>query len=137
MRIILAVAIGLALAQPASAQLQLPDAGTTVPALPEAPDTPAQADAPAIDAADPGNSKLSLDQQSQVRSALLSLGVEPVPNTDFEAEIGAILPANINVHAVPDGIAAPQLAGLGFIALTDGRIVFVDPTSRAVRYVLN
>lgn len=134
MRIILAVAIGLALAQPASAQLQLPDAGASVPTIPEA---PAPADAPTMDAADPGSAKLSLDQQSQVRSALLSLGAEPVSNTDFEAEIGAIVPANINVNAVPDGIAAPQLAGLGFIALTDGRIVFVDPRSRAVRYVLN
>lgn len=84
-----------------------------------------------------GGSALSVGEQDTLRAAVLAQSAAPVPNTDLDATVGAVAPEGIVLHDLPTSLDAPGFAGLQYVVLTDGRIVFVDPATRTIRAVLD
>ena len=81
---------------------------------------------------------LSVEQQTQVKTEITALNVEPVVNIDFDISVGTVVPKTVVLHPVPAKLVTlfPQWKGFLFFILADGRIVIVAPDSLKIVVII-
>jgi hypothetical protein len=81
---------------------------------------------------------VTTEQQTEVRTAITEVNVQPVTNIDIDINVGVVIPQTVTLTPLPARVVTvlPQFAGYLFFLLPDGRIVIVAPTTLKVVYVL-
>lgn len=84
------------------------------------------------------NVDVSTEQQTEIRSAITEVNVQPVSNIDIDINIGVAVPQTIHLEPLPAKVIAilPQFKGYLFFLLADGRIVIVAPDTLKIVYIL-
>lgn len=131
--------------QPAAA----PDSQTGQPAADQGamPQDPSGADAataeqPGEEPAQTGSIDPALDlpdeQQTELRTAVTEVGIEPMEDVNFNISIGATIPQTVVLHPLPPRFVkvVPAYTDYRFFVLADGTIIIVDPDSWRIVYVL-
>ncbi|ANL46470.1 hypothetical protein AMC87_CH01775 [Rhizobium phaseoli] len=85
------------------------------------------------------NVNISVEQQTEIRSVVKEVHVEPVRETDFTVSVGTSIPKKIRLEPLPPRIIeiVPQYKAYRFFILADGRIVIVDPSSFTIVYIIS
>lgn len=83
------------------------------------------------------NVDVSVEQQTEIRTAITQVKVSPV-TVDFDLNIGVAVPTTVHLEPLPVRVVelVPQFKGFLFFVLADGRIVIVSPTTMKVVYIL-
>jgi guanyl-specific ribonuclease Sa len=78
---------------------------------------------------------LSLEQKTKI-SQLISARTAPLPSGKFSIAVDAVVPADVQVHALPAEAeqVAPQVRGFGYLVVEE-QIALVDQGSRKVEIV--
>ena len=81
---------------------------------------------------------ISTEQQTEIRTVIQEVQVEPVAEVDFDVSIGSSAPDTITLTPLPARVIeiVPQYAGFLFFILPDGRIVIVAPSTLEIVYIL-
>lgn len=82
---------------------------------------------------------VTVEQQTEIRTAVTELAVEPVGEVDFDISIGVTVPDTITLHPLPARVVQvlPDFEGFLFFLLPDGRIVIVDPDSLVIVFIID
>jgi len=85
------------------------------------------------------NVELSAEQQTEFRSVITEVDVEPVAEVDFDISVGTVVPDTITLTPVPARIVeiVPEYEGYLFFLLPDGRIVIVEPSSLEIVLIIS
>lgn len=85
--------------------------------------------------------EISTAQQTEIRTVITEVNVEPVvtADIDFDISVGTAVPKTIVLKPVPVRIVEiePAYDGFLFFMLDDGRIVIVDPDSLQIVLIIN
>lgn len=81
---------------------------------------------------------VTTEQQTEIRTAITEVKVQPVTNIDIDINVGVVVPKTVTLTPLPARVVTllPQFAGYLFFLLPDGRIVIVAPTTLRVVYIL-
>ncbi|MGO7205170.1 DUF1236 domain-containing protein, partial [Rhizobium ruizarguesonis] len=84
------------------------------------------------------NVNISVEQQTEIRSVVKEVHVEPVREADFTVSVGTTIPKKIRLEPLPPRIVeiVPQYKAYRFFLLADGRIVIVDPSAFTIVYII-
>ena len=96
--------------------------------------SPAPAQTPSQSAASKAD-RLSLEQKTKI-SELITRQTPPLAASSFSIAVDSVVPANIEVHALPAEAEklAPQLRGFGYVVIEE-LVALVDPRTRKVEVV--
>lgn len=85
------------------------------------------------------NVNISVEQQTEIRSVVKEVHVEPVREADFTVSVGTTIPKKIRLEPLPPRIVeiVPQYKAYRFFLLADGRIVIVDPSAFTIVYIIS
>jgi uncharacterized NAD-dependent epimerase/dehydratase family protein len=83
----------------------------------------------------PRTDALSLEQKTKI-SQLITKQTAPLASSSFSIAIDSVVPADIEVHALPAAAeqVAPQVRGYGYVVVEE-QIALVEPRSRKVEIV--
>jgi len=81
---------------------------------------------------------VTTEQQTEIRTAITEINVQPVTNIDIDINVGVVVPNTITLQPLPARVITvlPQFKGFLFFLLPDGRIVIVAPTTLKIVYIL-
>ncbi|RFB96508.1 hypothetical protein B5K08_09055 [Rhizobium leguminosarum bv. trifolii] len=84
------------------------------------------------------NVNISVEQQTEIRTVVKEVHVEPVRDVDFTVSVGTTIPKKIRLEPLPPRIVeiVPQYKAYRFFILADGRIVIVDPSAFTIVYII-
>ncbi len=84
------------------------------------------------------NVNISFEQQTEIRTAVKEVRVEPVKEVNFTVSVGTKIPKKVRLERLPTRIVkiVPQYEGYRFFILADGRIVIVDPNALTIVYII-
>ncbi|MEK4034685.1 DUF1236 domain-containing protein [Methylocystis sp. IM3] len=84
-----------------------------------------------------GRLQLSERQQNQVRQILEQRGARSFTRNDFNLQIGAVVPPNVQFYPLPPDVLAmaPQFRGYDYV-MVDNDVAIIDPGTREVVTVL-
>lgn len=85
------------------------------------------------------NVNISVEQQTEIRTVVKDVHVEPVRETDFTVSVGTTIPKKIRLEPLPPRIIeiVPQYKAYRFFLLADGRVVIVDPSAFTIVYIIS
>jgi hypothetical protein len=81
---------------------------------------------------------ITVEQQTEIRSAVTELNVEPTVDIDFDINVGVAVPSTVVLQPVPARVISivPAYEGFLFFTLADGRLVIVDPDSLQIVLII-
>ena len=88
----------------------------------------------------PGSAGLTIEQQTQFRTAVTEAQIEALALSSLEFDIasGVVVPGTVTLQPVPESIVqvVPAYEGFLYFVLDDGRIVVVNPDSLEIALVI-
>jgi len=88
----------------------------------------------------PGSAGLTIEQQTQFRTAVTEAQIEALALSSLEFDIvsGVVVPGTVTLQPVPESIVqvVPAYEGFLYFVLDDGRIVVVNPDTLEIALVI-
>ncbi len=85
------------------------------------------------------NVNISVEQQTEIRTAVKEVHIAPVKDLDFTVSVGVKIPKKVRLETLPPRIVkiVPQYEGYRYFILADGRIVIVDPEALTIVFIID
>jgi hypothetical protein len=85
-----------------------------------------------------GSVNVTAEQKTEIKQVITETKAEPVPDVNFEVNVGVAVPRTIELQPLPPRIVklVPRYEGYRYFLLADGRIVIVDPDSLEIVVII-